>query len=439
MLNRKLLGLTNVILAAGILSACSSGIQRADIPATARPDAEVERLHSELTAAQQAQVDVLAPKYFTASQYYLQKADEQLRDKKKGSDILESVSYSAGALNQAQEIASRAQTVIPDVVEARGRAVQAQADKYQNQELAKNDNRLKKMASKFEKGNFDPNLTDRQALQTNYFNVEVQSVLSSRLSRARNIFDAAHKDGAEKYSPKSLAEFYSQIHSAELKMTAAVRQPEILDQLEADINAKADMMTRILAESKHTRKESTEQVALEKVKEHDQLNAVHGNLVETKRELNEMSSENQELEAREKINKYLETAQNKLTKDEAEVAREGDQIIIRLKGMNFPTGRADITKSSIPVLKKVTEILSSIKSDKKVVVQGHADGRGTSKLNQKLSEERANTIAQYLVSANAVQKGNVTSQGASFEKPIASNKRSAGRAENRRVDIIVTP
>ena len=73
-----------------------------------------------------------------------------------------------------------------------------------------------------------------------------------------------------------------------------------------------------------------------------------------------------------------------------------------------------------------------------VVVEGHTDSVGTSAKNKTLSEERAVTVASYL-SNNGLDERKIQSRGFGFGKPIATNKTSAGRAQNRRVDVVITP
>lgn len=69
-----------------------------------------------------------------------------------------------------------------------------------------------------------------------------------------------------------------------------------------------------------------------------------------------------------------------------------------------------------------------------VEVVGHTDNVGTAKYNYKLSEKRAKTVADYLIS-NGVKKDRLVVKGVGFDEPIATNDTEEGRAQNRRVEI----
>ena len=86
--------------------------------------------------------------------------------------------------------------------------------------------------------------------------------------------------------------------------------------------------------------------------------------------------------------------------------------------------------------KSIDEAIAKIKSlDVEVVIAtGHTDGVGTDAYNQKLSERRANSVKEYMVS-KGVPAAKITTLGKGKTQPIASNKTADGRAKNRRVDI----
>jgi OOP family OmpA-OmpF porin len=69
-----------------------------------------------------------------------------------------------------------------------------------------------------------------------------------------------------------------------------------------------------------------------------------------------------------------------------------------------------------------------------VIATGHTDSRGTDKYNQRLSERRANTVKEYMVS-KGIPAAKITTLGKGESQPVATNKTDAGRAKNRRVDI----
>jgi outer membrane protein OmpA-like peptidoglycan-associated protein len=72
-----------------------------------------------------------------------------------------------------------------------------------------------------------------------------------------------------------------------------------------------------------------------------------------------------------------------------------------------------------------------------VQVEGYTDSVGSDEYNQKLSENRANAVRDFLVT-QGVQPTNITAAGYGKTKPVADNSTSAGRAQNRRVNLVVS-
>jgi OmpA-OmpF porin, OOP family len=75
--------------------------------------------------------------------------------------------------------------------------------------------------------------------------------------------------------------------------------------------------------------------------------------------------------------------------------------------------------------------------DANIKIEGHTDSKGTEQYNQILSEERAGAVQNYLIQKGAVQRANISTVGYGELKPLADNKTEEGRAENRRVDILI--
>jgi outer membrane protein OmpA-like peptidoglycan-associated protein len=73
----------------------------------------------------------------------------------------------------------------------------------------------------------------------------------------------------------------------------------------------------------------------------------------------------------------------------------------------------------------------------KIEVEGHTDSVGSDEYNQKLSEQRAGAVREYLVS-NGVPSDTITSTGFGESRPVASNDSGSGRQQNRRVELVVS-
>jgi OOP family OmpA-OmpF porin len=104
-----------------------------------------------------------------------------------------------------------------------------------------------------------------------------------------------------------------------------------------------------------------------------------------------------------------------------------------LKGVNFENNSARLTPASFAVLDEAAATLIK-RGDVKVEVAGHTDSRGAAKLNQSLSQRRAEAVRAYLVS-KGVPEASLSARGYGAEKPIADNRTASGRAANRRVEL----
>lgn len=121
-----------------------------------------------------------------------------------------------------------------------------------------------------------------------------------------------------------------------------------------------------------------------------------------------------------------------------EVTRQGDNIVLNMPSdVTFAVDRSDIQPQFDRVLDEVATTLNQYPSTT-VDVVGHADSTGTDAYNQALSERRASAVAAYLTSRN-VLPARLYVAGMGERQPIASNDTEAGRAQNRRVEIIVRP
>lgn len=89
-------------------------------------------------------------------------------------------------------------------------------------------------------------------------------------------------------------------------------------------------------------------------------------------------------------------------------------------------------------LDRVADALKRMPSDRKIVIEGHADATGTDEYNRRLSERRASAARSYLLQ-RGVAADQVVAEGRGEQEPIAPNQTAEGRANNRRVEIVIRP
>jgi len=108
-----------------------------------------------------------------------------------------------------------------------------------------------------------------------------------------------------------------------------------------------------------------------------------------------------------------------------------------VRNINFDTGKWAIRKESFAVLDDIGNILIQW-PDLRIEIGGHTDARGSDAMNQQLSEKRANSVREYLLSNfPQLNAGQYTAVGYGEQKPIADNTTETGLAMNRRVEFSV--
>ncbi|MDR1698316.1 MAG: OmpA family protein [Prevotellaceae bacterium] len=105
-------------------------------------------------------------------------------------------------------------------------------------------------------------------------------------------------------------------------------------------------------------------------------------------------------------------------------------------GILFATGKSTITPAAqTRLIEFANSLIANPETD--VAIYGHTDNTGSAAVNQKLSQERADAVASFIAS-QGVARTRMTTQGMSFNDPVADNSTEAGRAQNRRVEIYIT-
>lgn len=121
----------------------------------------------------------------------------------------------------------------------------------------------------------------------------------------------------------------------------------------------------------------------------------------------------------------------------ASVKQEARGMVITLSGaVVFASGQSELLPGASAKLDQVATALSQGDPKAQIVVEGHTDSRGSAALNQDLSNARAEKVRGYLVS-KGIAGDRIVSQGVGPARPVADNESAEGRANNRRVEIIV--
>ncbi len=205
---------------------------------------------------------------------------------------------------------------------------------------------------------------------------------------------------------------------------AAERKAEL-----ADVHARTTMANKQTADAKA----QLEQMKDSSLKQKSaQLNATQAQLSATGQAL--AVSEQQRAAAE----KRAKQAADDLARI-ASVKQEPRGMVITLSGgVLFASAKYDLLPQAQTKLSQVADVLTKQDKDSKILVQGYTDSQGSESFNMALSQHRAEAVRTYLVS-HGIASDRVTAQGFGPANPVADNASPEGRADNRRVEIVVQP
>lgn len=138
------------------------------------------------------------------------------------------------------------------------------------------------------------------------------------------------------------------------------------------------------------------------------------------------------------VGAYMDVQDKKLREElkgtGVSVTKNGNEIVLNMPGdITFKSGSADLSSNFHAVLNSVAKVLNNYEKTI-VTVVGYTDNTGSAKTNLTLSQQRANTVAQYLI-GQKVKSERFVIEGMGATQFIAPNTTAEGRAQNRRVEI----
>jgi len=420
--------------------------------------AEVEQ---KMASAQQDQLDVLADKQYLSGSEYLASAKRALKQGDSSELILDNASIAKAFFQDAKKTASPRRKFASRILKARKSALSAGVRKSDALvELMKEiDDDLKSESKQFSKS---ISLEDFSALQKKYLVLEGKAVQFSQLNSANIAINKAKENDAEDLAPKTLRTASIDYNAAMNIIAQSPRSPNIYkDSVKETLNSATllfDVMNVIMG-AKGTPEHIAVQIVKQKralgelsssvgkleknlkttkqtlEKKEGDLKTQKEQLSKTSEELSKASQQLSRASTQVRFQQAMDEAQKVVSQDDALVYQQGTKLVFRLKRVNFRSGAAVIPEFSKLLISKIDGIIKKLDAER-VVVQGHTDSVGSAAVNKKLSKKRASAVARYLASLRGGYK--IAYSGFGESHPIASNETAAGRATNRRVDLVLS-
>jgi len=431
------------LLLAGTLINCSHKAPNSvALSSGADPSFEISKTEEMLTQARDKQLDILSPNNFEKAEKSLERAKEARAKNKSTEKILEQVSYSRGWLQEASAKGEVASVPMKELLDARANAIRSGAPQAFPKDWKNLENETTDITESIEKGKLP---TDKKTAKLigQFHEIEVQTVTANTLGKADASLKAAKKEGAEKFAPKTYSAALGRYTNAERLIQADPRNSAAINRAAEIATYEAGHALDVTKKVKATGKGNVEDFVLRDERQQrtitglrDETGALIGVAEQSQEELSNVQKQRDELAEKQAMIDKADKVRQQFNPNEAEVYTEGNKVMIRLKGVQFASNKTTISPRSKAILDKVETALNEFEGSK-VIVEGHTDTVGTKQANMAISEKRAKAVQNYLVSSGKVEASNIEARGMGYERPITDNKTAQGRAQNRRIDLVI--
>jgi outer membrane protein OmpA-like peptidoglycan-associated protein len=275
---------------------------------------------------------------------------------------------------------------------------------------------------------------------------------------ARNAVDIARSQGAEKYAPEIFSKAASSLQMAENSLIAKDDKSKIVTNARQTIqfaeDARALSAERQEAERVQKERDVAAAVAAEKAKSEAEAQAA----AEAKRQAELTAAKEAQMKAEAEVKEAAEKAKAEAAKEEAERAQAATValraqllkqlnevlqttdtprgLVVNMADVLFETGKYALSQDAQLKLAKLSGMIQS-HPGLNLAIEGHTDTTGSADFNVKLSQQRADSVREFLIK-QGMSPDTITAKGMGEDNPVADNSTAAGRKLNRRVEIIVS-
>ena len=453
-------------------------------------DALFEDADLAMEAARAANAELLAPQSFGRGRDAYGDAENYLARGRTLDRIRNSLDSAVAGFTAAAEAAELASIALAALIETRDDATNANAETFAADLWNEAEDAFDGAARRLESGDITNTRARAEEAEILYRDAELTAIKAQYLSQTRALLAQARQSSVPRYAPITFARALSLLQQAERELNENRYDTDIPRSLAQQANYEArhaiflaeqvmairgedlseeqlilnyeEPLTRIAASADLVARFDvgveptvTELVAfIDELRERSRQSGLDlqemrirvADLEEEIRDLDErlggVSQERvalvQRLEAEARIREQFESINAMFTRDEARVLREGNDIVIRLVGLNFDSGEAEVEAEFRGLLGKITQA-AAVFPRSQIIVEGHTDAYGGDVTNLTLSRERAEAVSAYLSDELGVPAFRISAVGYGETRPIANNETAQGRARNRRIDVRIEP
>jgi len=427
--------------------------------------------------ASKAHADVLSPDRFARASRHYRDADNSFRQGRNLEGVRQEIARSQDWLNRAMEATEVSAIAFASAIQARNNARSADAPNYAKEAWEDAEKALKDATSRVEKGDIRRAEEASKSVTELFLKAELQAIKTNYLSGARELLQQAQKERADRHATKTFIDAKLLLEQAERELTEnrydtdyprdlarrarnEAQHAITITRLAIGVSKKdfavEDIITNYekplidiaddldIVPSLHDGYEETRDAIRARVavlkRESQELSQLRLLTREQAEEIAQLSEQlgitNEQLAAEARYQALLAELEGIFQPQEAEVFRQGKNMILRMIGLNFASGKAELTVEHMRLLAKVKYAIERSMTEM-ATIEGHTDSHGADEANQRLSEERALAVVNYLQGDSSMANVELIPVGFGESRPIASNESPAGREKNRRTDVVI--
>ncbi len=449
-----------------------------------------EQANAALRQANEAQAAVLAPTTYAEGAQYYRRAEQRLDEGGEIEAIRRDLERARAAFVKASNHSGVARATFENTLQARADAVSADARSYAQDQWRKAEERFAEAAVQLENGRLRSAQRGGERASSLYRDAELAAIKANYLSETRNLLEQADDLRAERYAPHSFAMGAQLLEEAETALNTDrydtdrprslaqqakhnVRHAIYVSKLERRIRDDDTSLEDILLAWENSIRElaglldtpihfddgqgeaiATIAAGIQElqadnaqlsagVDERDAQLAALRQDVETLQsrlggETQAVEQLNQLVAKQERWRQRFAKVDQLFAPEQADVLRKGDNVIIRMIGLNFDVGQATLKPEHYALLSSLRTAIAEF-PESNIVIEGHTDAFGSDALNLELSQKRADAVHQYLLANAPISPANLTALGYGESRPVANNETDDGRRKNRRIDVVIYP
>ena len=441
------------------------------------------------TAARAMNAELLAPATFNRAVEAYMAADNDLARSRNLERIKSTLATATKTFNDAAQAAEIANVTLAAVIKTRDDATRANATTFAADPWRNAEQAFDSATRRLETGDIRGARTRADQAEGLYRDAELTAIKAQYLSQTRALLAEAEQQRVPRLAPTTYEKARSLLAQAELELNEnrydtdlprslaqqanyearhAIYLAGLIGQMRDDGDTLEDVIlryeepvTQISAAADRVAQfdKGIDPVAMELVSYiealREQAAQSQRDLTDTRRRVGELEEEIrdldqrlggvsqervalvQRLEAEARIREQFASIEDMFERDQARVSREGNRMIIRLVGLTFQSGQAEVQPMYRTLLEKVKQA-TDVFPRSQIVIEAHTDSYGSDENNLALSRRRAEAVSAYLAPLG-VPALRMSAVGYGETQPIANNDTEQGRARNRRIDIIIEP